>query len=210
MDTPVTMHVAVEEYLTWRRKLGFALRIEGEELGRFARFADQVGHRGPLTTELAVRWATLPAAAARLYHARRLDMVRRLARHLVVVEPTTEIPPAGFLGPSYRRREPHIYSREEIAALLGAAAQLDPAGGFARGPTRRSSVCSPVPGYAFPRPSAWRGRTSTSTPGSSPSPRQSFTSPAWSRSTRRPCRRCAATPSVATDTGAARARTRSS
>ena len=130
MDTPVTMHVAVEEYLTWRRKLGFALRIEGEELGRFARFADQVGHRGPLTTELAVRWATLPAAAARLYHARRLDMVRRLARHLVVVEPTTEIPPAGFLGPSYRRREPHIYSREEIAALLGAAAQLDPAGGL--------------------------------------------------------------------------------
>ena len=108
MNASVTMHVAVKEYLSSRRKLGFDLRIEGEELGRFARFADQIGHTGPLTVELAVQWATLPADAERLYHARRLDMVRRLARHMAVFEPATEIPPVGLLGSSYSwaRRSP--------------------------------------------------------------------------------------------------------
>lgn len=128
-DAPLTMTATVEEYLAVRRKLGFALVIEGQELGRFARFAEKVGHTGPITTELAVRWATLPEAS-RIYHARRLDEVRRLARYRVVFEPMTEIPPEGLLGPSYRRREPHIYSDTEITALLGMAAQLGPLGGL--------------------------------------------------------------------------------
>ena len=130
MDAPATMAAAVEEYLAVRRKLGFALHIEGQELGRFARFAEKVGHTETITTELAVRWATLPADARRLYHARRLDAVRRLARHLAVFEPATEIPPKGLLGPSYGRREPHIYSEDEVAELLSMAARLGPLGGL--------------------------------------------------------------------------------
>ena len=38
----------VDEYLTARRSLGYALRIEGAQLRSFARFADAQGHRGPL------------------------------------------------------------------------------------------------------------------------------------------------------------------
>lgn len=129
MNGTGTMGAHVEEYLALRRRLGFALRIEGEELGRFARFSDAAGHRGRLTTELAVRWATLPNSD-RLYHARRLDMVRRLARHLALFEPATEIPPEGMLGPSYRRRDAHIYSPNELAALFRATLQLGPTGGL--------------------------------------------------------------------------------
>jgi integrase len=130
MDAPITTAAAVEEYLAVRRKLGFALHVEGQELDRFARFAEKVGHTGPITTELAVRWATLPADASRLYHARRLDLVRRLARHLAAFEPATEIPLEGLLGPSYGRREPHIYSEDEIAALLSMTTRLGPLGGL--------------------------------------------------------------------------------
>lgn len=130
MVTPTTMPDVVEEYLGFRRKLGFELLIEGQELRRFARFAHEIGHTGPITTPLAIRWATLPTEADRLYHARRLDMVRRLARYRALFEPTTEIPPDGMLGPSYRRRSPHIYSDQEVAALLRAAAALGPMGGL--------------------------------------------------------------------------------
>ena len=64
MDGAMPMRDAVEQYLVSRRKLGFALHIEGQELSRFARFADQVGHTGALTTDLlganrlstSVRW----------------------------------------------------------------------------------------------------------------------------------------------------------
>jgi hypothetical protein len=53
-----TIVALAEEYLAARRALGFALRIEGQQLLAFARYADRCGHRGPLTTALAVRWAT--------------------------------------------------------------------------------------------------------------------------------------------------------
>lgn len=116
------------EYLSFRRDLGFALKIEGEQLLRFARHADGIAHRGPLTTDLAVRWAKLPQGADPLYWARRLDIVRRFAKHRRLFDPATEIPPEGMLGPSYRRPRPYIYGEGEIAALLKAASRLGPAG----------------------------------------------------------------------------------
>ena len=118
----MTMQEAVAAYLAFRRSLGYEMVIEGAELRRFATFADTVGHTGPVTTEGALRWATLPAQAPPLYGARRLDMVRRFATHQALMEPGTEIPPRGLLGPSHRRPAPHIYAPEEIHALLQAAA----------------------------------------------------------------------------------------
>jgi len=119
-----------EEYLALRRKLGFRLEKPGRELLNFAGYADRVGHEGAITTEMAVRWAKLPHGADPLWRARRLDVVRRFARYRIAVDPGTEVPPAGMLGPSYRRKPPHIYSEDEIASLLGAAASLRPAAGL--------------------------------------------------------------------------------
>lgn len=124
------MVVLAQEYLAARRQLGFVLKVEGAELLRFARFADHIGHSGPVTTELAVRWAKLPLAAKPLYWARRLDLVRRFARALASTVPGTEVPPEGLLGPSCRRPPPHIYTQAEISSLLGAASQLGPTGGL--------------------------------------------------------------------------------
>ena len=83
----LTMVDRVNEYLTYRRALGYQLRVEGQMLQSFARYADESGHRGPVTTELALHWARLPEHAARLYQARRLEVVRTLARYLVPRSP---------------------------------------------------------------------------------------------------------------------------
>jgi integrase len=130
MKRQPTMFFLAEEYLNFRRKLGFALRIEGEELLRFAHYADRIGHQGPITTCLAVEWAKLPKHADPLYWERRLDFVRRFAKYRILFDARTEIPPKGFLGPSYRRPTPHIYSEEEIAALLKASSHLAPINGI--------------------------------------------------------------------------------
>jgi integrase len=119
-----------EEYLAFRRGLGYALHIEGAELLRFARYADAAGHPGPITTELAVRWAKLPQDATPIYWARRLDVVRRFAKHRLLFDPGTDIPPEGLLGPSYRRPQPYIYSDEEIRELIRQASCLGPNGGL--------------------------------------------------------------------------------
>jgi hypothetical protein len=62
-----TMVDRVEEYLAYRHALGYQLRKEGQRLRSFARIADEAGHCGPLTTEIALRWARLPQQAVRLY-----------------------------------------------------------------------------------------------------------------------------------------------
>ena len=49
-----TMVSLVEDYLAARRQMGFALGIAGEQLLAFGRFADQAGHCGPVTLDLAV------------------------------------------------------------------------------------------------------------------------------------------------------------
>ena len=113
-----------EEYLEYRRRLGFQLRIEGQMLLEFARYADRSGHFGPLTTDLAVRWARLPAKAVPLYQARRLEVVRCFARHRAIFDSATEIPPEGLLGSAHRRTVPHIYSDAELSILLSAARRL--------------------------------------------------------------------------------------
>ena len=130
MTPAPTMETLAQEYLTLRRQLGFALHSTGQHLLSFARFADGLGHRGPITLELAVRWARLPQRARPQWWARRLQIVSGFAQHRRLFEPDTEIPPTGLLGPHFRRATPHIYSNTEISALLRAAGEIGPAGGL--------------------------------------------------------------------------------
>jgi integrase len=125
-----SMAARVKAYLLYRRGLGYQLKSEGQLLGQFAEFADQSGHRGPVTTELALRWARSTSGTERLYWARRLEVVRCLARHLAPMEPGTEIPLRGLLGPAHRRTTPHIYSDAEIAGLMTSARRLHPTDGL--------------------------------------------------------------------------------
>jgi hypothetical protein len=56
MNVPDTLTAWIDAYLGSRRHAGFALTIEGQQLRRrFASFADQLGHHGPLTVQLAMR-----------------------------------------------------------------------------------------------------------------------------------------------------------
>ena len=104
--------------------MGFALVKEGFQLHGLARYAEQIGHTGPLTAQLAIQWAQQPPQADRLYWASRLDVVRRLARFWLAYDPRTEIPPRGLFGSAHRRRSVHIYTPQEIGALLEAAFAL--------------------------------------------------------------------------------------
>jgi integrase len=124
------MVARAEEYLVHRRSLGYQLRIEGGQLLRFAEYADKIRHRGPLTIDLAVRWARLPKNASPLYRARRLEVVRPFARYLAASDPRTEIPPERMLGPAHRWPQPYIYTPQEVRKLIKAARRLEPREGL--------------------------------------------------------------------------------
>jgi site-specific recombinase XerD len=118
MHQKLTMTSRVQEYLSRRRALGYKLSREGRQLLNFARYADRSRHRGPLTTALALRWATLPQQVEPAYHARRLNIVRVFARHQAVTEPKTQVPPRHVLGPDFRRKAPHLFTPGQVRQLL--------------------------------------------------------------------------------------------
>ena len=120
----------VEDYVAYRRGLGFGLEGQHQMLLDFVRHTESVGHQGPMTTELAVQWALSSSSTDRSYAAQRLSAVRHFARHLALSDPETEIPPVGLLEGSASRKPPHIYSDTEIAALLHEASLLHPHGGL--------------------------------------------------------------------------------
>lgn len=130
MSPRSTMQVLVDAYLAARRSMGFDLRIDGQQLCAFARFAEQTGHRGPLTVALAVRWAQSARQGTRLTWARRLQTLRPFMKYRAQFDPGTEIPPSGLFGPAHRRLVPHIYTDAEVTALVNAAAQLPPVTGL--------------------------------------------------------------------------------
>ena len=125
-----SMPQRVAAYLSARRALGYQLRIEGEQLHRFAQFAEQQGHRGVLTLELTLTWANAPEKQSAIGPARRLEPLRPFAKYCALFEPETEVPPPRLLGPAHRRLAPYIYSDADITAMMAAAQQLDPTDGL--------------------------------------------------------------------------------
>jgi integrase len=127
MNTEPSMKGLVEEYLDHRQQLGYALKSEGQLLLQFAAFAERIEHQGPLTTELAVRWARLPEKGSASYLANWLNVVRCFARYRAIFDIKTEIPPHDLLGVALRRTTPYIFTPAEINALLREARSLPPA-----------------------------------------------------------------------------------
>lgn len=119
-----TMLALVEEYLVYRRSMGFELRIDEGQLRSFARHADGIDHQGPLTVDLVVRWAALPSLRPRQFPARRVDVIRPFARYRAAIDPANAVPPSGILGPARYRSPRHIYTDEQIASLVEAARKL--------------------------------------------------------------------------------------
>jgi integrase len=121
---PITMLSRVRAYLTHRRKLGFVLSMQAYHLRKFASFADKTAPGQPLTTALALQWATSVGHNRCAYHAMRYQSVRGLARYLAALDPRTEVPPARMLGSAYVRRQPHIYTPEQVRLMMKRARQL--------------------------------------------------------------------------------------
>lgn len=109
------------DYLRLRRALGHDLSQARRLLPDFVAHLDAIGAE-TVTVEAALVWAQRPDAnPATSVWARRMTVARGFARHMVGVDPNTEIPPAGLIRFRQRRPTPFIYSAADIAALMSAA-----------------------------------------------------------------------------------------
>lgn len=124
-----TLRASLNDYLETRRALGFELKTVGRNLDKFVAFLEQEGV-DCITTDLALRWATLPRDAAPSYKATRLAHIRRFAVWRKATDPRTEVPPRGLLPHRTRRKTPFIYSDEQVQAVLDAARALPSSNGL--------------------------------------------------------------------------------
>jgi integrase/recombinase XerD len=120
-----TIRAAAEDYLAIRRSLGFKLGTQGRILMDFVAYLEREG-MDTVSTEAAVEWATTPSGASALWHAMRLGVARRFAAHLRLLDPGCEVPPPDLLPERHRRLPPHLFSAQDIAALMTQARRLHP------------------------------------------------------------------------------------
>lgn len=116
---------AAADYLAVRRALGFKLRGHDRLL---ADFVDHLEGSGAttVTVHAAVAWATAPAEVSAVRWSQRLSVVRGFARHLQCLDPRTEVPPDDVLACRRHRPTAYLYSEDDIARLVQAAASLRP------------------------------------------------------------------------------------
>jgi integrase len=119
------LDAAVEDYLTLRHGLGYALKAARPLLADFTAFFDRHGAE-TITTDLAVAWATAPTGVDPLWWRQRLGTVREFARYLATINPHTQIPPVDLLPARHNRRTPYLYTEAEITALMAAGQALSP------------------------------------------------------------------------------------
>lgn len=117
-------------YIELRRGLGYRSFTGEASVRAFARHLDDRRHDGAVPLEVSLDWATSTASADPCNPSRRLTAIRAFLRHLAVIDGATDVPPPGLLGPTGRRKPPHVYSDIEISDLMKAAARLAPAGGL--------------------------------------------------------------------------------
>ena len=113
---------AVEDYLQIRQALGFKLARHRRLLPSLAAFLDHAG-AATLTTELALAWATQPAAHPEEC-AQRLAIARGFARYLQTLDPAAEVPPTDLLPRHRRRARPYLYADADVVALMAATSTL--------------------------------------------------------------------------------------
>ena len=118
-----TMVQQARAYLQYRRALGFELRFSGKLLIQFAKFVDRSGWRGPLTTDLILRWVNLPKSAAQSYKANRLSIARSFARYLAARDGQTQVPDWRLMPKIFRHR-PHLFGEPQLRQLIAAARRL--------------------------------------------------------------------------------------
>lgn len=115
------MIAAIETYLAVRRVAGFALSTTEYLLRSFAGFA-AAQKQTHVRTATVIRWASQARSVAQR-HA-RYQAICLLAKYLRAEDPRHESPPPNYFGYRKVRRVPHIYSHDEIASLVRAAAKL--------------------------------------------------------------------------------------
>lgn len=117
------LHRALTDYLKTRRALGFKLKRDGDLLPDFVAFL-AARRCSYVTTAAAIAWASQPRDASPRWWTQRLIVVRGFAKYLSTLDGRTQVPPVDAFPQARSRSAPHVYSPDDLTALLSATDTL--------------------------------------------------------------------------------------
>lgn len=116
----------LSRYVALHEAMGFKFRTQRILLRMFVTYAEHHSD-GMVKSDRVIAWAI--QAPSPEQRRNRLLTVRRFAIAMHAEDPGHEVPAADALGRGlFRRKQPYIYSAEEIEGLMVAAASLGPIG----------------------------------------------------------------------------------
>jgi integrase len=118
---PGELRERLDRYVGLRRAVGFPMCAEERVLRDFVTFIEHRGVEDAVPSQLAVDWACRRPTR----QAQRLSIVRGFLVHVRASVPQTGVPAVGLVAGN-RRPAPHIYTDQEIRALIEAARRLGP------------------------------------------------------------------------------------
>lgn len=112
------LQTALRDYLQLRRALGHQLEESGRQLMLFVAYLDEIGAE-TVTMDAVLAFVFDPSLnQASIVPSRRATAVRGFARYLSGMDAATEIPPAGLAPHRSQRRTPHLFSADDVAAVV--------------------------------------------------------------------------------------------
>jgi integrase/recombinase XerD len=116
----MNLNVALTDYLSLRRSLGYKLTSDAKALKSFVGYLEQHG-LDHITTVSALQWARQTNSKRPYRWSRRLCFVRGFACYLSALDRRTEIPSSTLLQSKYHRPTPFMITAEHIDCLLQGA-----------------------------------------------------------------------------------------
>lgn len=121
-----TLQAALDDYLGLRRALGHKLAEHERQLTRFVAQLDDTGASFVAMAD-AVAFVLDPQLDPMSSNpAKRLMAVRGFTRYLSATDPRNEVPPAGLVSYRTRPRVPHVFSDQDVAAVVRAVRASTP------------------------------------------------------------------------------------
>jgi len=125
----MSLSLELQRYLEIRRNLGYDLSTSERVLKQFVFFLEKKNETH-ITTDLFLQWKQVFGKASQSTWSRRLGMVRLFASWLYSMDTLHEIPPQSLIPSHYRRKQPYIYTDEEIRRIIEAANLLSSKNGL--------------------------------------------------------------------------------
>lgn len=132
-------------FVAFRRSLGFAYTTQTYILRQFDRVVQQeMRSPGAVTREVVEAYLETLASLRALTRRTRLSVIRQFLLYLWRLEPQTYVPERSLLPVGASPRPPHIYTAEEIRALMTQALRYP-----SRYPSRRWGLYHTLIGFLY-------------------------------------------------------------